>query len=246
MSVYSGPADWWTDGTNSGRTHAATKGIVQSGLVLNLDAGVSASYPGSGSIWTDLSGNGNTGTLNNGPIFNNGNGGSIVFDGTNDYVNMLASASLGKSINYTTTAWVKYSNVGYTSWMIICDSVDYGNGGGYMMWLDDSSPATGKRLSSYDGSWQHGTILIPPNTWTHVVLSKADKLVSFYVNGIFDVTRTYNFNSSTSSAAVDIGGSNRNGYPFNGNIPQVSIYNRVLTATEIQQNFNAMRGRFGI
>jgi hypothetical protein len=88
MGVFAGIERNWASQTNAGRTHIATKGIVQSGLVLNLDAGVSSSYPGSGTTWTDLSGNGNTGTLTNGPTYNSANGGSLVFDGVDDYVNV--------------------------------------------------------------------------------------------------------------------------------------------------------------
>ena len=65
--------------------------IVTNGLVLYLDAANKKSYPGSGTTWTDLSGNNNTGTLTNGPTFDSNNGGSIVFDGTNDYVSNTMS-----------------------------------------------------------------------------------------------------------------------------------------------------------
>jgi hypothetical protein len=68
--------------------------IVRDGLVLDLDAGISASYPGSGTTWTDLSGNGNTGTLTNGPTYSSANGGSIVFDGTDDVVDTFNASSL--------------------------------------------------------------------------------------------------------------------------------------------------------
>ena len=71
----------------------ATKGIVQDGLVLNLDAGVNKSYPRNGTTWYDLSNNGN-GTLTNGPTFDRDNGGSIVFDGTDDYVQGSISSSI--------------------------------------------------------------------------------------------------------------------------------------------------------
>ena len=54
MGAFAGPAEWWTDSTSDGVNHIATKGIVQSGLVVNLDAGTLASYPGSGSTWTNL------------------------------------------------------------------------------------------------------------------------------------------------------------------------------------------------
>ena len=65
--------------------------IAESGLVLALDAGNLKSYPGSGTTWTDLSGGGNTGTLTNGPTYSSANGGSLVFDGTNDYISLSSS-----------------------------------------------------------------------------------------------------------------------------------------------------------
>ncbi len=65
--------------------------IVKDGLVLLLDAAKKDSYPGSGTLWRDVSGNGNNGTLTNGPIFNSNNGGSVVFDGSNDYVPLTTS-----------------------------------------------------------------------------------------------------------------------------------------------------------
>ena len=61
--------------------------IVTDGLVLLLDAGNTKSYPGTGTTWTDISRNGNNGTLTNGPTFDSANGGSLVFDGVDDYVN---------------------------------------------------------------------------------------------------------------------------------------------------------------
>jgi len=218
--------------------------IVTDGLVMCLDAANPKSYPGTGTTWSDLSGNGNNGSFNNGPTYSDS---SILFDGSDDYVNLPASATLGKSISYTTSAWIRYEDTGYTSWMMVCDSVNYGVGGGYMMWISNDSPAIGKLLSSYDGTWRYATVRIPPNTWTNICISKNNNQVSFYTNGKFDITRTYNFNGSISSTAVDIGGSPRNSpYRFNGNIAQVSIYNRALTAAEIQQNFNSLRGRYGL
>ena len=223
---------------------AAGPNIIEKGLVLCLDAGNKKSYPGSGTVLKDLSGNENNGSLINGVGFNSANKGGLVFDGVNDYVGLLSSSTLGKSLNYTTSAWVNYRDVGYTGWMIICDSVNYGVGGGYMMWLSSDSPTSGKVLASFDGNWQVATVRIPPNKWTNVCISKNNNQLSFYINGQFDVTITYNFNSSLSDANVDIGGSPRNGYPFNGTISNVQIYNRALSPTEILQNYNATKGRF--
>ena len=86
-------------------------GIVTDGMVLNLDAGTPLSYPGSGTTWTDLSGNGRNGTLTNGPTYNSANGGSIVFDGSNDYIsfNNVTTSSLGltSSSGATLSCWLK-------------------------------------------------------------------------------------------------------------------------------------------
>ena len=223
---------------------AAGPNIIEKGLVLCLDAGNRKSYPGSGTVLKDLSGNENNGSLINGVGFNSANKGGLVFDGVDDYAGLLSSSTLGKSLNYTTSAWVNYRDTGYTSWMIICDSVNYGVGGGYMMWLNSDSPTSGKLLASWDGNWQYATIRIPPNKWTNVCISKNNNQLSFYINGQFDVTITYNFNSSLSDTNVDIGGSPRNNYPFNGTISNVQIYNRALSSTEILQNYNATKGRF--
>ena len=82
--------------------------IITQGLVLALDAADRNSYPGSGTTWTDLSGNGNTGTLTNGPTYNSANGGSIVFDGSNDYVNFSYNSSLNiGGLNITLSSWVR-------------------------------------------------------------------------------------------------------------------------------------------
>lgn len=91
MSIHSGPAVWWTKNTDAGRYHVSTKGINQSGLILNLDAGVTSSYPGTGTTWYDLSGNGYNATLYNGVIYDPADGGRFLFDGTNDYVKISST-----------------------------------------------------------------------------------------------------------------------------------------------------------
>jgi hypothetical protein len=221
--------------------------LVTDGLVLYLDAGDRTSYVSGSTVWRDLSTSSNNGTLTNGPTFNSSNGGSIVCDGVDDGSAVPNSSTLGKSLNYTTSAWIKYNNTGYTAWMMLIDSVNYGTGGGYMMWLNDNSPSLGKLLSSYDSNWQYGTIRIPPNVWTNVTIAKSGNAVSFYVNGVFDVTRNYAFSSDLSITEVNIGYSSRNsGYRLNGNVAIAQIYNRTLSASEVLQNFNAQRQRFNI
>jgi hypothetical protein len=86
--------------------------VVMDGLVLYLDAGNRISYPGTGTVWSDISRGGNNGTLTNGPTFNSGNGGSIVFDGTNDYAilgNILNDVIAGNTPKYTFSVWIKFN-----------------------------------------------------------------------------------------------------------------------------------------
>ena len=85
--------------------------IVTDGLVLCLDAGNNKSYPSSGTAWNDLSGNNNNGTLTNGPTFTGSFGGSIVFDGTNDYVDLGNISQLKPTTQITVSAWVYRSTM---------------------------------------------------------------------------------------------------------------------------------------
>jgi hypothetical protein len=82
--------------------------IVTSGLVMNLDAGFTPSYPRQGTTWYDVSGNDYNGALTNGPTFNSANGGSIVFDGVDDYANNSNPSSL-QNQNLTVSMWIKPS-----------------------------------------------------------------------------------------------------------------------------------------
>ena len=89
--------------------------IVTDGLALCLDAANSKSYPGSGSTWTDLSGNGNNATLTNGPTYSSANGGSIVFDGVNDYVAPTGLTNALWQGNWTVSFWVNFDIINYES-----------------------------------------------------------------------------------------------------------------------------------
>lgn len=247
MSVYAGPTDWWTDSTDAGRTHIATKGIVQSGLVLNLDAGVSSSYPGSGTTWTDLSGNANNGTLTNGPTFDSGNGGSIAFDGINDYVNVPITSSLQITQNITVSVWV-YNKVWKNS-DIIDGGITAFNNAGIMLWTrtSDNKIKWGRQWTT--GALQllsttiFSTIL---NVWYNLVGTYDGTTLKLYYNGVLDNTLVSSFSFNNTDLNIGAGPEvGADGY-FNGNIADVKIYNRALSDSEVLKNFNALRGRFGI
>ena len=221
--------------------------IVRNGLVLHLDAANVKSYPGTGTVCTSIESLKSIGALTNGATFNNINKGSFTFDGSNDRIMLPRISPQGESLNWTISAWVKYSDIGYNSWMIVVDQANYSLVQNYMMWLNSDSPSTGKLLATYDGGWQYGTIRMFPNIWYNVTLTRATNTVKFYLNGNFDVQRTYNNTIANATGEIGIGGHpNNSAYSFNGYISLVTIYNTVLSDLEIRQNFEAIRGRYGI
>ena len=245
--------------------HGGQGNIVTSGLVLNLDAANPRSYapPYNGVTWTTLAGS-NNGTLTNGPTFNSANGGSIVFDGTNDYTTFPAGTfgySPGTTGEVSLEIWV-YPTGPYTSYVAEPPTTNLGGffGQSYLA----NSIGWGLGMSTTSGvnyfAWQvrnGGTIVQPAlvaftnNSWYHVVGSFARNSFSrLYVNGVnvSSISSTslngISLTPNTLDAAIGRGGF----APFYAGcrIPIARIYNRALSASEISQNFNATRARFGI
>jgi hypothetical protein len=229
--------------------------IVMDGLVLNLDAGITQSYLGSGTIWTDVNGLGpkNNGTLTNGPTFNSDNGGSIVFDGVDDYVS-LGVNTLGSILNgasgVTLSSWIKISNLTSERTILFIGI----NGGTTLATIQvfNSSLRVGGRSSSFD-SFQNTTYnYTQTNTWVYfsgIINYTTSKLI-IYVNGNQVQESSAIFNSTTLSVGtpsiVDSLGNYSNRLQYSGNIANTQVYNRALTATEVLQNYNATKGRFGL
>jgi hypothetical protein len=214
--------------------------IVTNGLVLCLDAADKKSYPGTGTLWTDRSGNGNNGTLTNGPTFSGTNGGSIVFDGSDDYVDtppIIASNSF-----FTISTWV-YLASGAGNFPMIA-SVKSGGGISFFGIRIGSNSAPGFNL--YLNGLQTNNQNVPLiNTWYNAV-AVYDGSAKVYVNSVL-LSQSSAGSSAGFPAGVWIGNGSLLGNSFwKGNIAQTSIYNRALTPQEILQNFNATRGRYGI
>jgi hypothetical protein len=243
-------------------------GIVKDGLVLDLDAAKQDSYPKSGTTWRDISGNGYTGTLTNGPIFNSSNGGSIVFDGVDDYIDNIGTVNDFNFIfsvgTFSISFWIqkpinnaRYALVGNTltntekGWFIIAE---YGVSGFGNNCLRFNAAGAAVNTGLIAGSTDDNTL---GTSWTHCVFTcqNPDKIGQWYINGL----------SSTTSKRVGSGGANQGDYytgpatrtinlgrcnysstviPLNGNIAQTLLYNRALTAQEILQNYNATKTRF--
>ena len=232
---------------------------VTNGLVLSLDAANNKSYPKSGTTWSDLSGNGNNGTLTNGPTFSGANGGSIVFDGTNDYLQAnVNTITLDGDPSFTVDMFVRRrtgTNIGseQAPWGI--GGTGQGNGvGGW-------TPTTNLiNLDFYDSTRLASTEFYPEGQFVHIVWTKngagaETSNVKCYVNGIERVltktrsaTRTNQFNTSTNGVGVVLGRLNANAGDFHAPVDVASfkVYNRALTAAEISQNYNATKSRFGL
>jgi hypothetical protein len=214
--------------------------ISEQGLVLALDAANIKSYSGSGATWTDLSGNEYNGTLISGSTFNGANGGSVVFDGVDDYVtlgNTLASSFSSNAV--TVSCFARISAVVSKNTLISFN-------GGYNFFLPGNRLTTTYQLY-WDGitSWKNGTKSDwTINQWYHFVWTISGTTLTFYVNGVPDGT-TILATTFSPSAETRIGFANAGEYAT-GNIANLQVYNRALTPQEILQNFNAQRSRFGI
>jgi hypothetical protein len=214
--------------------------IVTDGLVLCLDAANSLSYPGAGTSWRDISSNSNNGTLIAGPTFSSSNGGAIVFDGTNEYANCGNGPSL--QINRgTISAWVKSSTPGSDYRGIVTKQQNYG------IFMRNGI------LSAYDwGNTIERTtsINIADGTWKNTVMTFTDNTGSpsnnavIYLNGSAVLTTTIKYQSD--AIEVQLGNGGLATQYINGSIANALIYSRPLTASEVLQNYNAAKSRFGI
>ena len=241
--------------------HGGPGNIVTNGLVLNLNAANPRSYapPYTGTTWTDLSGKGNNGTLTNGPTFNSSNGGSIVFDGVNDYVNLGTVLNIYQRVNlpYTMESFV-YLITSNNNEFVIGNTWD---DPGYHIRKTGSSHAPANRIRFVlvqDGGNGRGKDSPQLTTgWYHIVGTYNGNDVtttsnySLYVNSSTSGSTDVSFGAPTSitptnSTNIGRSGDSTNFSYLNGRVAIVRIYNRALTAQEVSQNFNATRARFGI
>jgi hypothetical protein len=217
--------------------------IVTDGLVLALDAANPLSYPGSGTTWRDLSGNGNNGTLENGPTFDSGNGGNIVFDGTNDYTEISTNVNLTNPLTICT-----FVN---TSVITSSNQVIYGpSANGSDNWFSISNNRLqlyATQTSDVNNFVLTGTSVLQSNNWYYLTGIVDTNVTSMYINGALEsVSNTQAFTIGGWNSSARIGQRATGQFPFNGKIAYVHGYNRALSSAEIQQNYNATKTRFGL
>ena len=240
-------------GTNA---NAAGENIVTDGLILRFDAGNASSYPGSGTTWSNLASSNFDGTLTNGPTFSSDDGGSLVFDGTNDTVttgntldagdNSLAGGFQCESgVTFSASAWFKPDDVSFYG-AIISKSGGTGSQATFTLWYDHrySTKYLRTRLAGTQVTINSGDLT---GAWNEVVITWDGSTAKAYLDGssINDNVNVGTRGKQTHTFCVGATGSGTNRY-FNGNIAEVKVYNDALTAAEVLQNYNALKGRFGL
>jgi hypothetical protein len=246
--------------------------IVTDGLVLNLDATNINSYPGSGTTWTDTSGYNNSGTLTNGPTFLRERGrGSIVFDGTDDYVqnpNRSTITEFQYSNPFTVESFVKIVESSGVGMVINNRAMTDGNGASYTGWsIFQNGGIVQASIGGLAGAtfdWRNVTISTTQfsnnvfNKWAHIVWTNSpiEGESKIYVNGINVTSQSFDNNTPpyiinyNGNHKVTLGMSPADGTPgghyISGSISVARVYNKMFSAQEVQQNYNALKSRFGL
>lgn len=228
--------------------------IIEDGLVLCLDAADRNSYPGSGTTWYDLSGNGNNGTFGAStaaPTFSSANGGSIVFDGSNDYVsgNISSLSSpftiecVGKFNNVTQTDYEYFVRLGDATTSNTMISISkIGN-----QYLTDPNYRGFLYFYTGTGGANRTDIDLRTTEWVHITLVTlaVSPYIKVYKNAIEGTVIDTLGSTITTNGGYRIGAWSTSWY-LNGSIANTRIYNRELSANEVEQNYNATKGRFGL
>jgi hypothetical protein len=218
--------------------------IVTDGLVLALDGANPKSYPGSGTTWFDLSGNGNNGTLTNGPTFSSLDKGSIIFDGIDDFVNLSQPAVTFSPNRWTICTWMKPNNQSSRFLTPNSNGIDqylsYNNTNQRVDVRIAQSADTNERTSGGTSN------TIPIGVWSYSCVSIDNLNIKIYANSI--LTNEYNETISIGnwSGAWRLGQRGNSTNWYSGEFSNFMVFNRALTQQEIQQNFNSLRGRYGI
>lgn len=224
--------------------------ITKDSLVLYLDAANPKSYPGTGTTWNDLIGNGNDGTLINGSQFDSENNGVIKTDGVDDSVSII-NPQLTFDSQLTLETWVKVDHTGNYGGLFTQNGL-----GGFGLSIRGSDGFIihyiGNSSSTVGGWWvisSFNNLMKGPSNWHHIC-SVADMSISgstnrwFYIDGVERATRIQPFTSTQipfSSNDLTVINSS-----FEGGIGMSKIYNKALTPEEVLQNYNATKSRFNI
>jgi hypothetical protein len=229
--------------------------IITDGLVLYLDAANSKSYSGTGTTWTDLSGNNYNGTINSGVVYSSANQGSFVFDGTSNSSVPIGAASRYLSQNFTLEAWLKSPGLGSGMNLGGIFGISYGlvlyiAGNGSLSFYNYNTD------SGYPGDWDvavnTNAVNLFDNNWHHIVATRNISNYALYIDSVQRSTGSVSYPSWSgtniwSGMTAQIGDNpNDVYYKLKGSVGLAKIYNRALYSAEVIGNYNATKGRFGL
>lgn len=225
--------------------------VVTDSLVLYLDTAILASYPGTGTVWTDLSGSGNDLTLTNSPTFLTSDGGYLLFNGTNQYASRNSPVST-KIISYSMCIFIRPSVLNVLSIAVHNGAERSGTANGYGLGIGSGNGNAGSNLQGiHNGlTWLDPGYTFPStNAWYYLVVTRdSGGTTRWYVN----TTQTSNTSVAT-PATPSLNFSVGNWDPsqtttryFTGGISVVQFYDKQLSQSEINQNFDVLRGRYGL
>jgi hypothetical protein len=216
--------------------------IVTDGLVLCLDAANARSYPGTGTTWSDLVGT-KSATFQNGATFNAANTGSILFDGTNDYLstNFDPLEVVGTNSVFSLCVYFNASSIPSTS--VFLGNVS-GNGRYLIGIQNQSSSLYGYYNLNNVTNYGTSQSLMTLNTWNHFTITYDDALLKSYVNGVLVESVSTSSIGFVSWNNMIIGQWTTGSQMLNGKVSSMIHYNRALTADEVRQNYEATKGRY--
>ena len=210
--------------------------IVTNGLVFNVDAANPKSFVSGGTVWNDLSTNANKGILVNGPVYNSSNSGCILFDGTDDFVNLGTIPQIAPGTgDFTFDFWINPTNWNATYGPIFTTTVNNG------FWIGKNASNFVLRGYNVADDLQYATFPTV-NVWTNLIIRRISGVINIYYNLVSVVSGnvTRNYPQGVSEISRD-GITN----VFSGKISSIKYYNRALTTAEMLQNYNTLKTRFG-
>lgn len=229
--------------------------IITDGLILALDAANSKSYVSGSTTWNNLVNSTISGSLVNGPTFNTGSGGNIVFDGVDDYVDTPYITPISTS-DFTFATWLKFTTSQLSS--VITKRVGAPTYEQLSIYIagDANANTPGTKVVVNDvKSIPLNRVLISTNSyndglWHYIVATRTSTSTNLYIDGSFITSASSSIIDLSTSSKLFIGrgGDNQTviGNAYNGSIGITQLYNKLLSPQEVLQNYNATKGRFGL
>ena len=225
--------------------------IVTENLVLNLDAGDNSSYGGSGTTWTDLSGQNNNGTLINGVTYNSGDGGYLIFDGTNDRVTLPAGSDFAYGTgDFTVEIWFNVTGTTPQNWGEVLFAQTVSGTNYFVCNTSRGNPVQKKPTFTYGtgGGTAIGSVQsYTEDNWYHYVVTRNGTTLTMYLNNSVVASGTVSFNFTNTTYVPTIGGyTHTNSNNLDGKISIVRVYKgKGFSSSDVTQNFDAVKSRYG-